>query len=74
MKKRICFLLCIMLLALCTALAEETAYDLPLDIDFPNYPPIRRASPRTPITMRAWMSAWKAARSTACSIMWPIFG
>ncbi len=38
MKKRICFLLCIMLLALCTALAEETAYDLPLDIDFPNYP------------------------------------
>lgn len=38
MKKRICFLLCTMLLALCTALAEETAYDLPLDIDFPNYP------------------------------------
>lgn len=38
MKTWICLLLCAVMLLLGTALAEETAYDLPLDIDFPNYP------------------------------------
>ncbi|MBP3656839.1 MAG: phosphodiester glycosidase family protein [Clostridia bacterium] len=37
MKRTIC-LLCLLLLLLGTALAEENAYDLPLDIYFENYP------------------------------------
>lgn len=38
MKKWICLLLCCLALMLGAAFAEETSYDLPLDIDFPNYP------------------------------------
>lgn len=38
MKTWICLLLCAMTLMLGTAIAEESAYTLPLDIDFPNYP------------------------------------
>ncbi|MBQ7025501.1 MAG: phosphodiester glycosidase family protein [Peptococcaceae bacterium] len=38
MKKGICLLLCSLALMLGTALAENAAYDLPLDISFSNYP------------------------------------
>jgi len=38
MKKLICLLLACLTLVIGAALAEETVYDLPLDIDFPNYP------------------------------------
>ena len=38
MKKTICMLLCLLALMLSAAIAEEAVYELPLDIDFPNYP------------------------------------
>ena len=37
MKRIIGLLLCCLLLTSCCALAEEAIYELPLDIDFPNY-------------------------------------
>lgn len=38
MKRTICMLLCFLALMITAALAESGAYDMPLDIDFPNYP------------------------------------
>ncbi len=38
MKRTICLLLCCLVLLLSPGLAEENPYDLPLDINFPNYP------------------------------------